>query len=78
MEKAEFTNYKVVKKKGPRNNRERIIELIAKMVKRPFKQVLGLTKDWPTQWLEQIYAFCIDAPNPPADWWTLYKKFKVK
>ena len=77
MERINFDNYlesKKVKKAGPNSRRAYFVELTANLLDEPFKKILGLTADWPVEWIQSMYQLCIDAPNPRRLWFGLRKK----
>lgn len=42
-----------------------------------FAHINGVTRDWPVQWLQEMYAICNQAENFPRLWFGLIKKRKV-
>ena len=62
--------------KGANSKRVYWIQETATMLKKPFLQILGIVKDWPTEWIEDMYLTCSKAEEPSRLWWGLRKKNK--
>lgn len=63
------------KEKQATSERQYWIQKTADMLKAPFKVVLWKTINWPTPWIQEMYAYCMKEGNPPAKlWYGLYKK----
>lgn len=43
----------------------------------PFRQILGITADWPTEWIMDMYLHCKKSDNFARLWWGLIKKSKA-
>ena len=72
MEKPDF-KLRIVKKPAP-HERAYWADLIAKEIRRPIGQVLGMTKDWPMHWLEQVWAEMKQAQSPQKYFWWFRKE----
>ena len=72
MRKIEFKA--PVVKKGPNSERAYWVDMTAKKLNKPFVQVLGLTRDWPIRWLQEMYAICDQSDNFSRLWFGLRKK----
>lgn len=65
------------KKGKPRSEHAYWLDETAKMLKRPFGQVAGLTGHLDTKAIKDLYEMAKEfKPNPTAWWWTLWKKTK--
>ena len=64
-------------KKGATSQRAYWIDLTSKMLQRPFKMIVGLTRDWPEAWIMDMYLNCYKTEEPSRLWWGLRKKNKV-
>lgn len=59
------------------SKRQLFIQLTADMLKVPFKTVLFKTINWPVDWIQENYEYCMKEGKPPARLWNyLYKKSK--
>jgi hypothetical protein len=76
MDKIEFEKYKPEKRPGPNSPRAYWVDKTAVLLGKPFKQILGITRDWPVEWIQSMYQLCVDAPNPGRLWFGLRKKRK--
>lgn len=65
------------KKRGGLNEITDLRGETAKMLKIPIEQVFGLTRNWSASQLRDTLKACNNFINPPALWWTLYKKNKT-
>ena len=64
----------VLEKKGATSERAYWTDLTAKLLDRPFAQILGLTRDWPVGWISDMYLLCSKAKEGQRLWWGLRKK----
>jgi len=69
-----IVNRKKSKRRPARTEREYWLDLTAKMLQKPYIQMLKLLEIWPTDWIKDLYLECKDKP---ALWWHLYEKSKV-
>ena len=69
-------NLENYQKKGATSERAYWIDLTAKMLNRPFKQVLGITREWKQEWVRDMYLNCKSVDNPARLWWGLRRKNK--
>ena len=77
MEQIQINNEKYSKKQGPNSKRAYWVELTSKMLNKPFMQILGITRSWKQEWIEEMYLICSKAEEPSRLWWGLRKKNKV-
>ena len=75
MEKIQI-NVEKYQKKGVTSKRAYWISETAKLLNEPFKKILGVTRDWPESWIEDMYLNCKGSDNPARLWWGLRKKAK--
>lgn len=52
-------------------------DLIAKIIHRPIKQVLGFTKDWPLEMIKDSYLLAKSAKNSDKAWWWYRKQTRI-
>lgn len=64
------------KAKRAKANSERAywVDLTAQKLSKPFKQVLGLTRDWKVEWIKDLYLECEKSDNFSRLWFGLIKK----
>ena len=65
-------------KKAPPHERAYYVDEISGIIDRPFKVVLGLTRDWPLEWLKWSYYEAQKAKNPAIYWWWYRKQTLVR
>ena len=60
--------------KLPTSERAYWIDITAKMLNKPFKQIFFLTAIWPLSWIKDFYGEAKSANNPQALWFWLRKQ----
>jgi hypothetical protein len=71
---AALSRFQVNKPGTPNSERAYWCEQIAGLVGKPIKQIIGLTRHLPTDWIRQIYEQARTGKNPAALFWHLLKQ----
>jgi len=72
--KNPFQNYKPKKGKPAPHERAHWCKEAADIIKRPFIQVIGMTRDWKLEWIKWSVLEAKKAINPARYWWWFRKK----
>jgi len=69
---------KPVYKSNAKSERAYWVDITSQFVNRPFKQILGLTSHWKTEWFGDFLSFAKSSKNPQATWWKILKDSRMK